>query len=454
MNIMQRAVAVVKGFLSVPVYGANGPQWWWPIQESFAGAWQRNIAILPKEDLVAFSAVYACVSLIADDISKLRIKLLRFVNDIWTEDNKSTAFLPVLRKPNKYQTRIQFLSAWIVSKLLYGNTYVLKERDARKVVTALYVLDPKRVTPLITEVGDVYYRICVDYLSGVTKEFTAPASEIIHDRMLCLWHPLVGISPIVACGTSATQGLKIQSNSSKFFANMSRPSGHLTAPGEIPDATAKRLKAEFEKNFSAENIGRLLVTGDGLEYKPLALPPEAMQLIEQLKWTVEDVARCFKVPMYKLGLGQPSLNTIGALNQEYYTQTLQTMIESVELLLDEGLALPADLGTELDLEGLLRMDPLSRAERNFKGIGAGYLAPDEARRSENLPPVKGGDTPYMQQQNYSLAALADRDANGPAPASVPPSASPSKQYEDDGDEVVADFVKDLITQIREAAHAD
>jgi FtsZ-binding cell division protein ZapB len=38
------------------------------------------------------------------------------------------------------------------------------------------------------------------------------------------------------------------------------------------------------------------------------------------------------------------------------------------------------------------------------------MAPNEARFKENLPSVVGGDSCYLQQQNYSLEALAKRDA--------------------------------------------
>jgi phage portal protein BeeE len=38
------------------------------------------------------------------------------------------------------------------------------------------------------------------------------------------------------------------------------------------------------------------------------------------------------------------------------------------------------------------------------------LSPNEARAVVNLPPVAGGESPYLQQQNWPLAALADRPA--------------------------------------------
>ena len=50
-----------------------------------------------------------------------------------------------------------------------------------------------------------------------------------------------------------------------------------------------------------------------------------------------------------------------ALNVEYYSQSLQGLIEAaVELCLGEGLECPVGLRTEFDIENLLRMDSLRR----------------------------------------------------------------------------------------------
>jgi HK97 family phage portal protein len=401
----------------MPVYGARDSSFglW---DDTFTGAWQRNIIGTSSSSTSAlrFSAVYACISLIAGDISKLRLRLMENRNDgTWQEVTDALVpFLAVLRKPNPYQTRVQFLTSWITSKLVFGNAYILKERDARNMVTAMHVLDPSNVTPLVAESGDVFYRLRRDNLAGVEEDEDGdivPASEIIHDRMVTFWHPLVGVSPISACGLSAMQGGAIQANAQTFFENMSRPSGILIAPGKISQETADRLKTHWESNFSGTKIGRMAVVGDGLTYQALTIPASDAQLIEQLRWTVEDVARCFHVPVYKIGLpANMTLGNSGQYDQDYYAQCLQTQIEAVEVLHDEGLSLPSKYRTEFDLDGLLRMDPLGMAEANAKRIGAGELAPNEARLKSNLPPVEGGATPYLQQQNYSLGALARRDA--------------------------------------------
>lgn len=416
------------------VYPNTGGWLWSGIREPWAGAWQKNITPDKRESLLAFSAVFACISLIAEDIAKLRPRVVEQEEEgYWEEVERSTPFSRVLRKPNVYQTRVQFWVTWLVMKLLYGNTYVLKERDQRGIVRALYVLDSRLVTPLVSDSGDVFYELRMDKLSRIyATGLRVPATEIIHDRGLTLFHPLIGVSPIFACGAAATQGIRIQANSAAFFENMSRPSGQLTAPGHIEDDVAARLKSEFEANFAGSKLGRLLVTGDGLKYEPMTIPANDAQLIEQLRWTVEDVARCFRVPLHKIAAGaNPTFNNVGAMNQDYYSQTLQSYIEAIEVLLEEGLELldvpDRAYGVDFDLEGLLRMDPATRADVTEKQIRSGMLAPNEGRLRENLPPVTGGETPYLQQQNYSLAALAARDATNPlaAPPATPAPTAPS-----------------------------
>ena len=418
-----------------PTRGGGG---WYPIiRESFTGAWQQNVTV-QAESVLAYSAVFSCVTLISTDIGKLGLRLVQQnAAGIWTETS-SPAFSPVLRKPNRYQTRIKFIEGWVTSKLLHGNTYALKQRDERGVVTALYVLDPTRVQPLVAPDGAVYYQLQRDDLSNLPEDRIAvPAREIIHDMMVCLWHPLIGVSPLYACALAALQGLRIQENSAQFFANGSHPGGVLTAPGFISDETAQRLKAYWDANFTGSNIGRVAVLGDGLKYEQMAVNAVDAQLIEQLKWTGETVCSCFHVPAYKVGIAPaPAYNNIEALNQQYYSECLQSLIENLELCLDEGLELPKPYGTEFNLDDLLRMDTAAATKAAADGVGSGCLSPNEARqRYFGLGPVPGGESPMVQQQYYSLEALAERDADQPfakpTAATPPPPRAPEDDDTDD-----------------------
>lgn len=402
---------------------------WWPrILESYTGAWQRNV-VVDRRTVIENWAVFSCVTLIAGDIAKMPARVMQFIAALKVYE--PTLHRPVLRKPNRYQTRIDFFKSWVFSLLLHGNTYVLKERDRDGKIVALYILDPTRVTPMVAPDGGVYYQLGDDTIAGLGESVTVPASEIIHDRMYTLFHPLIGVSPIYACGFAAMQGAAIQDNSSKFFQNMSRPSGILTAPGAISPATVDRLKTYFDENFSGVNAGKVAVVGDGLKYEAMTITASDAQMIEQLKFTGEMICATFHVPPYKLGLGpMPTVSNVAALNQQYYDQALQPLTENMELRLDEGLELEFPFETWMDESVLLRMDPSTRMDSHIKAISGALLAPNEARRMENWAPQEGGDVLYLQQQNYSLPALARRDAKedpfAPAKAEDPkPAVVPS-----------------------------
>jgi HK97 family phage portal protein len=216
------------------------------------------------------------------------------------------------------------------------------------------------------------------------------------------------------------------------------PGGILVAPGKISETTVKHLKDQWESNYSGKNAGKVAVLGDGLKYERMTLTAMDAQLIEQLKWTAENICSCFHMPPHMVGVGPaPSYNNIQALTMQYYSQCLQTHIEAIEALLDDGLVLPKKYRTEFDLDDLLRMDTMALILSEKEAVGAGIKAPNEARARLNLPPVTGGESPMMQEQNYSLEALSKRPnaPATPAPApDVPPGGQADPEDPEDDDE--------------------
>ena len=378
------------------------------VNEPFMGAWQRNQE-LKTTDLFSYHAVFACVTLISGDVGKLRFHPKRLKDGVLTiTKSKATR---IFKKPNNLQTWQQFAEQWINSKTKRGNTYVWKHRDIFGDVYQLHVLNPDRVKPLVADNGDVFYQIARDKLFNLDTDTVMPASEIIHDRFNCLYHPLVGLSPITACAISAAQGIAIQNNQTVLFKNGSRPDGVLSVPAAISGDKAKEIKAQWQATHSGVNQGGVAVLGDGAKYEIISISADDAQLIDQLKLTGEIVCSVFHVPPFKVGIGSiPTGTKIEDLNEIYYSDCLQHYIESIENLLDAHLELEDGVETEADLKSLIRMDSTSKIDYLTKGTQGGIIAPNEARAELGYAPVMGGDTPLMQQQNYSLEALAKRDA--------------------------------------------
>jgi phage portal protein BeeE len=88
------------------------------------------------------------------------------------------------------------------------------------------------------------------------------------------------------------------------------------------------------------------------------------------------------------------------------------------------------------------MDSVTMVTAIRDAVGAGVMSPNEGRAKFDLKPVEGGASPYLQQQNYSLSALAKRDAQAdpfapktpPAPKPAPADAAPADGQGDQQDQ--------------------
>lgn len=394
------------------------PRGWHTILESYPGAWQQGVEV-KRDTVLANHAVFACQTLIAGDISKLRIRaVLKNQHGIWHEDSRQP---DILRKPNHFQTRQQFFESWLLSKLSSGNSYILKQRDGSGNPAKFFVLNPDFVTPLISDDGSVFYEIQTDNLAGFPQTIVVPAREIIHDRFNTIFHPLVGLSPIYAGGLAAIQGLEIQNDSASFFRQGARPSGILTAPANISDEDVKRISSEWNSAFGGKNSGKVAVLGSNMKFEAMKAKAVDSQLIEQLKWTATVVASVYHVPGFKIGIADAPdfAKSVETLNLQYYSDCLQTLIEAIEACFDDGLGYDGvTAGVEFDVDGLLRMDKASQIDVAQKLKGIADL--NETRAYAGFDPKEHGDTVFLQQQDHSLAAIAARDSALIAAATNPP----------------------------------
>lgn len=402
---------------------------WRLITESFPGAWQQNQKVTVG-DLSCYPTLYACLNRISQDIGKLPFTLQqRAKGRIW-RDTDNPAYSPVLRKPNNYQTGQQFREAWILSKLIQGNTYVLKGRDARGVVTRLYVLDPCRVMPMIAENGDVYYQLNYSSAQNLlpmdypAQQMVLPASEIIHDRLNTFHHQLIGVPPLCAAHWPAAKNLNILKNATQFFANASQPGGILTAPAGMTDADAAAVKKFWDENYSGDNRGKIAVLGADMKFTSFAMNNADSQLVEQMQYSDRQICQPFGIPPYIVGVGEiPAGLKVDDVTNTYYSLALQAHIEAMEILLSEGMAV-SPLRVELDLDPLLRMDTAKRGEVWGKLANDGIATPNEGREQFGLDPLEGGDTVYMQQQDYPLDQVRQNKITQPAPPAPPPAPAP------------------------------
>jgi HK97 family phage portal protein len=410
---------------AVPMASGGGlggtPNVLWPTgngDRGQPGSWQMNLREPTPLSLLAFSAVYACVTMISSDISKLPIIVNKIDGQTGAaEVQRSDYYAALFREPNEYQTYSDFMQLFILSFLLQGNGYAwIGQRNRRGETTAMHVLDPRTTYPYIGEDGSVFYRCGFNRLAGLVGDEIIPERDIVHHRLPLLpAYPLVGVTPIYAAAASTSVGISILSNSQKFFGNASRPSGVLTAPGKVSEPTMNRLAQDWDNNYSGERFGKTAVLPEGLKWEPLTITAQDAQLIEQMRFSVEDVGRVFRVPPFLLGdTNRVTYRNSEALARAYLSGCLANHIEAMQRRWERAFQFPMNYQIRYDLSQFLASEIDVRYLAYQQALNAGWMSINEVRGKEGLPPVEGGDEPRVQMQYVPLSA-----ANGPPPTPTP-----------------------------------
>lgn len=442
--IARGALAYVQRALNEPA-----PPAWFPMNW-----WQLGKTVPPTG---ANPVVESCVSAITQTIASLPLNHWRMLPNNGQELITNSPASRILRKPNSYQTRTDFILNLLRNELFNGNGYAIGLKDERFNFESLHLVNPHSCQPLVAPDGSVFYQIGLsDVAAGVAgiQTITAPAAEILHIRMQTPRSPLVGETPLMAAAMSIDAGNAIHRHLAAFFSNMTRPSGFLKSATALKPELAEVLKNEWQQAFAAGGAGRVAVLQGGLDWQALTMSAVDAAIVESYKMTVHDIARIFRVPLAVIGeTGGATYSNTETLIRHWLSTGLGFIVEHVELALDALFELPADEFISFDLEYLLRADFVARVEGLTKGIQGGLFSPNEARAKEGLARAIDGDEPRLQAQvvPLSFASKTLKAATETAPsATAPPPAPPPKEDEPEEDETDE---KSLAELIREASLA-
>jgi HK97 family phage portal protein len=219
----------------------------------------------------------------------------------------------------------------------------------------------------------------------------------------------------------------------------------LKAPGKVSPETATRLKEDWDNNYSGQRYGKTAVLPEGLSWEPLTITAQDAQLIEQLRWSVEDVGRVFRVPPFMLGdTSKATYRNSEALGRAYLTGCLGYHLEVLEQRFRRAFEFPADMELRFDLSTLLRAEIDVRFTAYQTALASAWTTINEVRAQEGLAPVKGGDEPHIQMQYVPLSDAGKTPAAPPPPLVKPPAPSPDPEEEEDDDEEQASIDPALV----------
>lgn len=354
-----------------------------------------------KNKPMLLSAVYRCVELLASSISQLELQTIKFDDQKFTSPAVEHPAYDLLSiEPNQDMSAYSFFHALIASVLLQGNGYAYIQRDKRSgQPISLNFLAPESVEQMWITLKNG--RTARRYSVIGYKEYVEP-KDMIH-IMNFTYDGLTGVSTL----THARDTLKIASSNEEhtkeFF------DGGAAMDGILSIETAGRLKpGQKDEIYEAWNSRRnpntgakssIVVLDGNQKYQPISISPKDSQMLESRQFNVIDICRFFGVsPVKAFDLTKSSYSTVEASNLDFLTGTLAPLLTNIEQEINRKVFVITDrhkFEAKFNLHNLLRVDRQTAAAYNKDMFYIGAKSPNEVRREEGLPRMKGGDGTYV-----------------------------------------------------------
>jgi HK97 family phage portal protein len=370
-NLLDRALNLVG--LERRAYNAKDPSWNHPL----IGGSSRAESL---------SAAYACVAAISETIASLPLILYKRTADDGRERAPENSLYRVLHdQANELQTALEFREMMQAMVLLRGNAHaeIIRGNDGQ--VTALVPILPGSLSTLQLDNGRLAYDVA-DTKGRVRRLLQ---HEVLHLRHRSN-NGLVGVSPITASRETFDLALAERDHGNSTYLRGTRLSGLLKFKNVLKAGQIDQIREAWSKKYGGtDNAGRVAVLEGDADYTPLSMSMEDAQWIESRQFSVEEIARLFRVPTTIIGdLRHGNYSNSVEMNRVFVVHTLRRHMTMWEQSISSSLLTPASRQVyfaEHSVEGLLRGDSNNRADFYSKGIQDQWLTVDEVRKYENLP---------------------------------------------------------------------
>ena len=364
------------------------------VQQSYTGRY------VSAETSLQVSAVYRCVSVLADSIAQLPLKLYRRDSQGQRQEATDHPLWRILHvRPNRLMTGYVWKQLLFSSVLLRGNAYIEIEYAGSGWPAALW---PLRADGMRAELKrrEPVYRYTAGMEDPVASNGLIPDYRIHHLRSLSS-DGFVGRSVVRQAMHTLELALGTEEFGARFFGQDATPGVVLMHPETLSEQAKGNLQRSFDKRHSGVgNAHKTAILEEGMQAERIGVPPEEAQFLETRQFQVLEICRWFGVPPHMVyELTRATFSNIEHQSIAFVQDSLLPWIVNHEeqLLADviEREGYESNIWAEYVLDGRLRGDTTSRYRVYQIGVMYGLLSRNEARAKENMSAYTGGDEMLM-----------------------------------------------------------
>jgi len=361
MAKINNLVESVRNFFG---WGYNYPSFSSPYEVFLPG---ESVNLVTPYSALYFTPVFRACNLIANDIARTTCYF------------ENPTLERIFRRPNRFQSKYDFMRSLTLQCLLYGNSFALINRRRNG---ELYELVPLKVGSVSLDItGPTPVYITADY-GRVEPE------NIIHIKAT-LMEGLWAMSPINLCRTALSIGLQQENTAQKQLENGSFSNIAIVHPSNISIAARQAIANDYAKNHAgSKNAGKPIILSENVRIEKISSTANEPGLDAARKYSVQDVSRIFGVPTSYLS--ETSGSVYGSLEwsgRAYFDACLshwfQMWASEIDLKLNEE--------PYFDTDFIARPPFAEQMAALRTGIEAGIMTRNEAREYLDLDDVEGGD---------------------------------------------------------------
>ena len=360
-------------------------------------------------------AVTACEKLVAESIAKIPLEFKRYnsFGRYFVRDVKHPLFDVLAVQPNARQTAYDLMVAVVMQMLNYGNAYLLPLRNAMGEVSELLLLE-----------GVSYDRYSNTYtVNDATNRISGiyTADDIVHIKNTGT-DPYMGESVIRKASRVIGISAAADNELSSLFATGSRYRGIITS-GDSPSVTPWGNNSKEALQDVRDIMKEELSNGETIVYLPgdskftsLSMTPTDVQLLDNKKFTVDEIARFFGVPSSLIGGSTGGSYSSAEMDSvKFINLTLSPILRQIEIALFSKLVPKEQRGyyrIQFDREALYTTDLTTKANYMKATIEAGVRTVNEWRKADGFPALEGGDEAVVSANLVTLKSRINEGNQG------------------------------------------
>ncbi|AWY02932.1 portal protein [Staphylococcus phage VB-SauS-SA2] len=347
---------------------------------------------ISEEDALSISSVASATELITSTIARLPVKLYKQGEKgeyVSIEDSRT--FL-LNNEPNHLQTAITLKKRIILDYLLHGNSYIYPEWQ-RNELLAIHHIPARNVS--VEKYVNKNLPFVIDGVVKVTGADATMVEFLPDDLMIILKNSEDGLQSTGVLDLNAdllSLALNQQEYSSSLLENGSLPMAILTTPSKLSDKAMERITKSWRSAYQGKkNAGKTVVLEEGMDYKPVSLNPNELDLSTSKNSTLSDIARVFGIPESMLNADANKYNSNEQNNLHFLQYTLEPVITAFESALNKSLLLEEEkkkgYSFKFDRDSILATTEAEKFATTIQAMKGGLLSVNEARGRHNMKQI-------------------------------------------------------------------